>query len=233
MFVDYQDFQSNLQAVNERIDSACASAGRPRESVKLLPVTKNHPAAAVRFAYQAGLFEVGENRVQEALGKREEVEEPVIWDLIGPLQSNKAKRAVEGFDRIQTVDRLKIANSINRFAGEIGKTMRVLMQVNAGADPNKAGVSIDEAAVLMESILAAENLKVEGLMTIAPLDDDPEVARRCFASLRECRDDLQDRFSVELLELSMGMSGDMDFAIEEGSTMIRVGTALYGARDYA
>lgn len=230
MNLTYEQFQGNLKTVQDRLQAACAAAGRPATEVQLLPVTKSHPAEAARFAFEAGLRAVGENRVQEALAKREEVSEPVCWELIGPLQSNKARRAAQAFDRIQSVDRSKIAKALDRYADEFRRVVPILIQVNAGRDENKSGVSLEEAPRLLEVALNCANLEVEGLMTIAPLDEDPDVARRCFAALRECRDSLRKQFGVSLRELSMGMSGDMEQAVMEGSTLVRIGTALYGPR---
>lgn len=233
MNINFNTFEIRLREVLSQIDRHCEEAGRTRGSVTLLPVTKNHPVDAALYAVNAGIQVVGENRVQEAAGKAPLVDASLRWELIGPLQSNKAKKAVEVFSRIQTLDRLKLATTLDRHAAESDKVLSVLLQVNAGRDPNKAGVSLEDAAALMEGVLALPHLKVEGLMTIAPLSDDPEVARRTFAALRACRDQLTDRFGIALPELSMGMSGDMREAILEGSTMVRVGTALYGQRNYA
>lgn len=233
MLISFEDFQANLSEVKGQIEAACRAAGRDPSSVQLLPVTKNHPVDVARYAWEAGLRAVGENRVQEALGKMGDVDPELRWELIGPLQSNKAKKVAESFHRVQTVERAKIAKALDRYAGEAGRSLSVLLQVNAGRDPAKSGVELEEAPALLEAALGCPNLRVDGLMTIAPLSDDPEVARRTFASLRECRDALSDSFGVELAELSMGMSGDMKEAIAEGSTMVRVGTALYGQRNYA
>lgn len=201
-------------------------------SVRLLPVTKNHLVEAARSAWLAGIKAVGENRVQEALGKMDEVDASLEWELIGPLQSNKAKKAAERFAVVQTVDRAKIAEALDRGACEAGRTLRVLLQVNAGRDPAKSGAELEEVDALLEAAMGCPNLRVEGLMTIAPLSDDPSVARRCFAQLRDCRDRLSRDFGVPLTELSMGMSGDLKEAILEGSTVVRVGTALFGSRGY-
>lgn len=232
MFMNFEVFWANFQSVKAAIGAACEKAGRPAESVCLLPVTKNHPAEAARFALRAGAVSVGENRVQEALGKMGEVDAALQWELIGPLQSNKAKRVAEAFSRVQTVDREKIARALDRHAGEAGRVLRILLQVNAGRDPAKSGAELEELPGLLEAVLAMPHLRVEGLMTIAPLSDDPEVARRTFAALRECRDEQEARFGLRLPELSMGMSGDLEEAIAEGSTMVRVGTALFGERQY-
>lgn len=232
MFISYQEFEDNLHRVQESILSAEEKSGRQAGSVTLLPVTKNHPVDAARYAFRSGLRSVGENRVQEALSKMDDADGTLSWELIGPLQSNKAKKVAERFDRVQSVERPKVAKALQRYAAEAGRDLRVLLQINAGADPNKSGASLEEASALMECGLEQPNLKVEGLMTIAPLDDDPAVARSCFAALRDCRDRLEASFGVSLPELSMGMSGDMEAAIQEGSTMVRVGTALFGNRDY-
>ena len=233
MFVSYQEFRENLERVRDEIRSAEAKAGRLEGSVTLLPVTKNHPVDAARYAVQAGIAAVGENRVQEALSKMDEADGSLRWELIGPLQSNKAKKVAERFHRVQTVDRLKVLNALQRHAEDAERVLPILLQVNAGADPNKSGVAVDAAPALLEAALESSQLEPQGLMTIAPLDDDPNVARRCFEALRRCRDELESNYGIELPELSMGMSGDLESAILAGSTMVRVGTALYGARDYS
>ena len=228
--VTYEAFEVRCQAVLGRMAAACAKAGRPADSVRLLPVTKPHPVDAAVYAVRKGLGAVGENRVQEAAAKRAQGPAGLRWELIGHLQSNKARLAVETFDRIQSVDSAELATRLGRIAGELGKTLPVLLQVNAGDDPAKFGTDIAGAPGLLEAALAAPALRVEGLMTIPPLADDPEVARRAFDRLRACRDDLAARFGVALPELSMGMSGDIEVAIAAGSTCVRVGSALYGER---
>ncbi|MBK1879245.1 YggS family pyridoxal phosphate-dependent enzyme [Pelagicoccus mobilis] len=233
MLIRFEEFKTNLSQIRAKIADACKKAGRTEESVRLLPVTKNHPVDVARYSWDAGLRAVGENRVQEALGKMDDVDPALSWELIGPLQSNKAKRVAEKFGRVQTVDRAKIAKVLDRHAGEAGRVLPVLLQINAGRDPAKSGAELEDAPTLLEAALECSNLRVDGLMTIGALSDDLDVARRCFASLRECRDELSERFGVALPELSMGMSGDMEEAILEGSTMVRVGTALFGRRVYA
>lgn len=233
MLISFTQFKDNLDSVLREITKACDAAGRAASEVRLLPVTKNHPVDVARYAWEAGLKSVGENRVQEALGKMDDADPALSWELIGPLQSNKAKRVAECFGRVQTVERAKIARALDRFAGEAGRRLPVLMQVNAGRDPAKSGVELEEAEGLLEVLQSCGNLEVEGLMTIAPLSEDPDVATRCFAQLRECRDSLREKSGLALRELSMGMSGDLRQAIREGSTMVRVGTALFGMRDYA
>lgn len=211
--------------------AACASCGRPVEGVTILPVTKNHPVAAVERAVEAGLSRVGENRVQEALEKLDSLPaDYAAFELIGHLQSNKVKVAAAKFARVQTVDSEKLLRRLAEGAEASERILPILLQVNAGEDPAKYGVTCDACPALLETALSLPALNVEGLMTIAPLEDDPEVARQAFARLRETRDRLREQFAVDLPELSMGMTGDLEAAIAEGSTMIRVGTALFGER---
>lgn len=233
----YENFCLNVAAVEARIAAACAAAGRAPHEVKLLAVTKTHPAEAAVYAARRGLAAVGENRVQEAAAKRPEAAAAgaggLRWELIGHLQSNKAAAAAT-FDRIQSVDTEKLASRLDRAAGEAGRVLAVLLQVNAGRDPAKFGCELEDAPRLLEAALALPNLRVEGFMTIAPLGADAaetaEHARRTFANLRGLRDGLAARFGVELPELSMGMSGDLEDAVAAGSTCVRVGTALFGTR---
>lgn len=227
----HEEFLHNLAKVQARMMAACQAVGRASESVTLLPVTKNHSLAAVQYAHRAGLFSVGENRVQEAAEKHKDAAAPSVkWELIGHLQSNKAKDAVAIFDRIQSVDSIKLLKRLDRQAGEIGKRLPILLQCNFGEDPKKYGFRADEMKAALEAALASENLKVDGLMTIAPLDGGMNVAKRAFERLRELRDELSAHYLVAMPELSMGMTGDLEIAIAAGSTQIRVGTALYGSR---
>jgi len=230
MPVAYDTFLTNLERVRAEIAEACASAGRDPHSVELLPVTKNHPAVVLDYVSQAGLKSVGENRVQEAVGKQGQTSALLVWELIGHLQSNKAKLAAEHFGRIQSVDGEKLLQRLAQAAAEQGKKLSILLQINAGRDPAKFGAELEGAPRLLELALGSPSLSVEGLMTIAPLSEDRTVSRRCFANLRELRDRLARDFRVPLPVLSMGMSGDMAEAIAEGSTQVRVGTALFGAR---
>ncbi len=230
MFIDYETFQQRAGALQQRIARACAQADRAPAEVTLLPVTKTHPAAAAEYAARYGFTAVGENRVQEGMEKRPLAPASLRWELIGHLQSNKAKLAARHFDRIQSVDGEKLVTLLNRAAGELGRRLPILLQVNAGNDPAKFGAEPADAARLLELALAQPHLQVDGLMTIAPLSDDPAVARRTFANLRALRDELAARSGAPLRELSMGMTGDLEAAIAAGSTQVRVGTALFGAR---
>jgi len=233
MLVSYEEFTRRADHVRAAIAQACATAGRRAEEVALLPVTKNHPAAAAEYAARYGLAAVGENRVQEAVEKRAEVKAALRWELIGHLQSNKSALAVRTFDRVQSVDSEKLLGFLDRAAGESGKTLAVLLQINAGADPAKFGAEPAAAPALLAAALAKPHLRVEGLMTIAPLSPDPAVAARTFAHLREIRDRLAQEFATPLAELSMGMSGDFAAAIAAGSTQVRLGTLLFGSRENA
>ena len=230
--INSNTFKNNLASLQKRMAISCEACGRPAESVKLLPVTKNHPIDAVDFAVCSGLGSVAENRVQEAADKRSSYPAHVFWELIGHLQSNKAHHAVATFDRIQSVDSLKLIRRLDRYSGELDKRLPILLQFNTGEDPKKYGFAVDDARQALELALNAENLQVDGLMTIAPFDDDPDVARVAFEQLRDLRDGLSEHFGLALNELSMGMSGDLEAAIAAGSTQIRVGTALYGPRTY-
>jgi pyridoxal phosphate enzyme (YggS family) len=230
MFIDYVTFCQRAEALRQRIAQACARAGRAPGEVTLLPVTKTHPAAAAEYAARFGFAAVGENRVQEGVEKRPLAPASLRWELIGHLQSNKAKLAATHFDRVQSVDGEKLITLLNRAAGELGRKLPILLQINAGQDPAKFGAEPADAPRLLELALAQPHLQVDGLMTIAPLSDDPAVAHRTFANLRAIRDELAPRFGIPLRELSMGMTGDLEAAIAEGSTQVRVGTALYGTR---
>lgn len=235
MFIAYEEFVRRADVVRAQIAVACAAAGRDPATVELLAVTKTHPVAAADYAARYGLRAVGENRVQEAAEKRPRCAAPALqWELIGHLQSNKAKLAATHFDRVQSVDSEKLLNHLDRAAAELGKILPVLLQINAGRDPAKFGAELADAPRLLELALSKKNLRIDGLMTIAPLGPTPaetaDHAQRTFTQLRALRDDLAARFQTPLRELSMGMSGDLAAAIAAGSTQVRVGSALYGAR---
>jgi hypothetical protein len=230
MFPPYEVFQSRADALREQIASACRRAGRDPATVELLAVTKTHSVEAVNYAARYGLRAVGENRVQETVEKQLGCTAKIQWELIGHLQSNKAKLAATHFDRVQSVDSEKLITQLDNAAGALGKTLPILLQINAGRDPAKFGAEIEDAPRLLAAALDKAHLRIDGLMTIAPLSDDPAVAERTFAALREMRDTLSTRFGLPLRELSMGMSGDLEAAVLAGSTQVRVGSALYGSR---
>src|ERR1051326_6796933 len=184
MLIAYEEFARRADEVRAQIAKACAEVARAPHEVQLLAVTKTHPAAAVGYAARYGLRAVGENRVQEGIDKRAEATAPVAWEFIGHLQSNKAKLAARHFDRIQSVDSEKLIQQLDRAAAEVGKTLPILLQINAGNDPAKFGADLGDAPKLLECALAQKNLRVDGLMTIAPLGATPpetaDLARRTF-----------------------------------------------------
>lgn len=230
-FPDYEEFRRRAETVLAEIAGACERNGRRAGEVELLAVTKNHPPAAAEYAARLGLRAVGENRVQEGVAKRAAANAPgLAWELIGHLQSNKARLAAAHFDRVQSVDGAKLLTQLARAAEESGRVLPILLQINAGRDPAKFGADPEDAGRLLDAALALPSLRIDGLMTIAPLSGDPLVARRTFATLRELRDRLSSASGMPLSTLSMGMSGDLAEAVAEGSTQVRVGTALFGAR---
>ncbi len=234
MMIEGDIFSDRLRVVQARIHGAAHQCGRDPAEVVLMAVTKTHGPGAVEAAAARGLVHIGENRVQEAITKQAGVAATVFWELIGPLQSNKARQAAVHFNRIQTLDRLKIAQALDRACAEAGRAiLPVLLQVNVARDPGKAGVSPEEAPALAEAIVATQHLQLDGLMTIPSLTADPEITRRAFADLRLCSEALRTATGLPLPVLSMGMTADLEIAISEGSTLIRVGTALFGERPYS
>ena len=228
--MELEKFMINFANIKLRIDRACQSVGRDAKTVCLLPVTKTHGSWAVEYSLQVGLASVGENRVQEVKEKQPIIEGDCRWELIGHLQSNKVNEAVRLFDRIQSVDSLKLIRKLNQSCASVGKKLPILLQCNAGEDPNKYGFAESEMAEALEAVLDAPQLHCQGLMTIAPLGSEPSSAEACFEKLRSIRDFLTERYQYPLEELSMGMTQDLEAAIAAGSTMIRVGTALFGHR---
>jgi pyridoxal phosphate enzyme (YggS family) len=224
-----EDFPSRLERVRELIAAAAKTSGRAANEIELIAVTKTHLAETVREAIRAGLNDFGENKVQEARGKIEELGRG-RWHLIGHLQTNKAKDAVRLFDTIDSLDRLDLAQELDRRAEAFGKTQDVLLQVNVAGESTKFGCAPEAARSLAEAINALPRLSLRGLMTIAPFAPEPEKSRPHFAALRELRDVLERETGLKLPVLSMGMSGDFPIAIEEGATSVRIGTALFGER---
>ena len=226
------EIASRLATVRKRIDAAARECGRDPAGITLIAVGKTFPAEIVNEAVTAGATDLGENRVQEAVAKKPGVAD-ARWHLIGPLQRNKARAALEVFDIVHTVDRLEIADRIQYLLTEHWPERRldVLLEINLAAEPQKAGTDTEGAAELLEHALGCDRLVVRGLMAIPPWQDDPEASRPWFRRLRELRDRLQSEIGPALPELSMGMSHDFDIAIAEGATMVRVGTAIFGPRD--
>jgi PLP dependent protein len=218
------DVRDNLERVRERIARAAERAGRRPEDVLLIGVSKTVDVARIRAALAAGLRALGENRVQEAKAKIAELGRPAAWHLIGHLQTNKVKDALELFDVIHSLDRLELAPELERRAAMRGLAVEAMLQVNIAGEASKGGFAPDAVGQALESIAKLAHVKVTGLMVIPPEAERPEDARPWFRRLRE----LAERHG--LARLSMGMSGDFEVAVEEGATMVRVGTAIFGAR---
>ena len=222
--------QENLIEIRERIISAAEKAGRDPQSVKLIAVSKTFPAEAVESAYDAGQRLFGENKVQDLASKNAALPKDIEWHMIGHLQSNKAKLAVENADYIHAVDSVKLLKKIDRLAGELARSPKVLIEVNISGEESKFGADTEQLKDLARVALQCENITVAGLMTMAPFGVPENELRLVFNSLRKLRDSLQDEFGLKLPELSMGMSGDFEIAIEEGATMVRIGTSIFGKR---
>lgn len=232
--------QRNLRNILESIGAAAQRAGRDPDSVRLVAVTKTFPVSMIYSAYEAGARDIGENRIEEARLKVPQANsqtlpgDPIRWHLIGHLQRRKAREAAEIFDLIQSVDSVKLAETLDRHATVIDKSVPILLQVNIANDPNKFGFTPEPREPLFNSIariLELPSLQVQGLMTIGPAVTDAEQARPSFRSLRRLRDELRDRFqNVDWSELSMGMTDDFEVAVSEGATIVRIGRAIFGER---
>ncbi len=222
-----ETFAERLEKVEQRIAAACEKAGRPRDSVTLLAVSKTKPPEAVCEAAECGLRLFGENKVQEAQAKIPLCPSGLEWHLIGHLQSNKAKLAANLFQMIHSVDSLKLLRALDSHAET---TLPVLLQVNVSGEASKSGMKPAEVAAAVEAANQMSKIEVHGLMTIPPFTPDPEKARSHFIALRDLRDRVQEETGTPLPELSMGMSHDLEIAIEEGSTWVRIGTDLFGSR---
>ncbi|HYM59638.1 MAG TPA: YggS family pyridoxal phosphate-dependent enzyme [Thermoanaerobaculia bacterium] len=227
--MDPESIRANLAAIESRISAACSRAGRPRESVTLVAVSKTFPAAAVEAAVAAGATDVGENRVQEMREKVAVVVAKPRWHLIGHLQSNKAKDAVRIADVIHSIDSIGLADKVARAAAAQGKTQEILLEVNIGREEQKSGIMPEDAELVTAEVAKLPALALRGLMAIPPAGT-PEETRRWFVALRELRDRLRPKMAAGFEHLSMGMSEDFEVAIEEGATMIRVGRAIFGPR---
>ena len=229
-----KDLGEILSDVRGRIAAACARSGRDPGEVEIIAVTKTHGEDVVREAWEAGLGIVGENKVQEAAWKKPASVSGPEWHLIGHLQSNKVRHALEIFDFIHSVDSVKLADRINMIADDIGSSPRILLEVNVSGEKSKSGMRPEEVKPTIGHIMAeCPRITVEGLMTMAPFSEDPEDARPYFRRLRELRDGLERDLGIGLPRLSMGMSGDYEVAVEEGATWVRLGTVLFGDRPKA
>jgi pyridoxal phosphate enzyme (YggS family) len=224
------DIAENLKRVRERIAQAAAKAGRAGNEVELVAITKTHPVEKVREAIKAGHSLFGESRVQEARAKVPELPSNLRWHFVGHLQKNKIRHALPLFGLFHGVDSLALAQEMNRIATEEGAHPRVLLEVNVAAEGSKFGFKASALRVEMESVLALPRLSIEGLMCIPPLAEDAEGSRKFFVQLRELRNSLETEFDLKFPHLSMGMTQDFWVAVEEGATLVRVGTAIFGER---
>lgn len=222
----------NYQTLSRRIEAACTRVGRNPKEVTLVAVTKTKPVEMIQEAIEVGITHFGENRVQEAAGKIPQIKAPVTWHLVGTLQTNKVKKALSLFSMIQSVDSRHLAEEIARRCQQLNRSMPVLIEVNTSGEPTKHGVPPEALADLIGAVLNLPHLQLQGLMTIGPgiAVDEPEASRACFRLLARLAREMRQRFGIGLPHLSMGMSADFEVGIEEGATIIRVGTALFGPR---
>jgi pyridoxal phosphate enzyme (YggS family) len=227
------DLETNLAGIRQRIEAACARADRSPDSVTLLAVTKAHPPETVNRAAELGLTVFGENKVQEAKAKIPLCSGRLHWHMIGHLQTNKCRDAVALFEMIQSVDSLHLAEEINKRADAAAKTMPVLLEVNAVGEASKFGYSPEKLLLDLPALNALRRIEIHGLMTVPPYTTDPQRLRPVFRAMRELKQRAEELLGAPLPHLSMGMSDDFEVAIEEGSTIIRIGTALFGPRPKA
>jgi PLP dependent protein len=220
----------NLDRVREQIVSAAVKVGRSADEIDLVAITKTHPAEKVREAIEAGQSLFGESRVQEARVKVPELPSNLRWHFVGHLQKNKVRQALPLFEMIHSIDSLSLAQDVDRIAEEEGLYPRVLLEVNVAGEGSKFGFAPDQLREHLEALLALPRLTIEGLMCIPPIADESEVSRKYFVQLREIRDSLEREFGLKLPQLSMGMTNDFSVAVEEGATLVRVGTAIFGER---
>lgn len=228
------DFKANIAAVRQRIAAAAARVGRSADEIRLLPVSKTVPEERIRLAVEAGLRQLGENRVQEATRKYHAMQDlDIEWSIIGNLQTNKARNVASYAAEFQALDRLRVAEVLNRRLQTAGRTLPVFVQVNTSNEPQKYGIQPHELPDFLVALQEYPTLEVQGLMTLALFTPDVERVRECFVLLRSLRDQMREE-APELIgpgELSMGMSGDFEVAIEEGATVVRVGQAIFGPRE--
>ena len=229
-----EQLRENLKAVEERICAACARAGRDRNDVTLIAVSKTKPVPMLQTVYEEGIREFGENRPQEIKDKYPQLPEDIHWHMIGHLQRNKIKYIIDKVCLIHSVDSVSLAEAISHEAARRDLVMPVLVEVNVAGEDTKFGITPEETEQFIRTIAALPNIRVEGLMTIAPYTDEAEENRVHFAALRKLLIDIKDKNidNVNMCNLSMGMTGDYEVAIEEGATMIRVGTGIFGERLY-
>jgi hypothetical protein len=228
------DVAANHRNIIDRINEAAAKVGREAREIKLLAAAKSQNVDAIRAAITAGVSLIGENYVQEAKGKMEVISAPVEWHMIGHLQRNKAKAAVELFDVIESLDSAALARELDKEGAKRGKKVRTLIEVNLAGEESKSGIAKQQVKSLLDDVGELAHIAVEGLMTVPPFRENPEDVRRYFRELAELREELGDLGlpNVTLKELSMGMTHDYPVAIEEGATIVRIGTALFGPRSH-
>ena len=225
--------KENVQKIKERIERACERAGRDPGEVSILAASKTRTPEEIREVFEAGIRLFGENRVQEARDKIPLLSDlPIEWHMIGHLQRNKVKYAVNLFDVVESLDSKELADELEKRLSKLGKKMRVFIEVKLSPEETKHGCSPEEALELARHVLSLEHLKLEGLMTVPPYFEDLELVRPYFRKLREIRDNLEDALGINLPHLSMGMSHDFEVAVEEGATIVRIGTAIFGERIY-
>lgn len=224
------DIAENLERVCEQITQAATEATRAVGDIELVAITKTHPAEKVREALEAGHTLFGESRVQEARAKIPELPSNLRWHFVGHLQKNKIRHALPLFELFHSVDSLALAQEMSRIAAEEGMHPRALLEINVAGEGSKFGFTADTLRAEMESLLALPRLAIEGLMCIPPLAEEAEASRKFFVQLRELRDSLEQEFDVKLPHLSMGMTNDFPIAVQEGATLVRVGTAIFGER---
>lgn len=223
----------NLNKVEKKISDSCAKNGRNRSEIRLIAVSKTHPLEEIEEVIKAGATDLGENKAQELSAKFPKISKPVNWHFIGHLQTNKVKYVIEPAEFIHSVDSEKLAAEIDKRAKGIDKIQKVLLEINTSDEASKFGLtSEDDILKVAEFCNSCENVDLQGLMTMAPYTEDENIIRECFIKLRETKESLNQK-GFDLKELSMGMTNDYEIAIEEGATMIRVGTAIFGERDYS
>jgi len=225
-----KDLAANLERVLAQVSDAARKARRSPDDVQLVAISKAHDADKIRAVHDLGQPIFGESRVQEARAKIPELPSSLRWHFVGHLQKNKIRHALPLFELFHSVDQVDLARDMNRIAEEEGMHPRVLLEVNVAGEGSKFGFQPDKLRAEMETLLALPQLSILGLMTIPPLAEEAEASRRFFVQLRELRDDLQTEFHVDLAQLSMGMTNDFPVAVEEGATLVRVGTAIFGER---
>jgi len=225
--------ETNYKIVEEKIAEKCIKTGRNRADITLIAVSKTQPIIIIEKAFCAGLFHFGENKAQELHEKAGQIKENLIWHFIGHLQTNKVKYVINSAEFIHSVDSLKLAEEINNRAGKIDKLQKVLLEINTSLEASKFGLIEEKDIInLAEYVKNSDNLELTGLMTMAPFTDDAVLIRNSFSKLRSWFESLNQR-GFGLKELSMGMTNDYEIALEEGATMLRIGTAIFGERDYS